>query len=280
MEFDATLKEFFQQQPTSLLMELTGGVPVVEFLNVELPSVQERRLDLVLLLEDGTLLHIELQSTNDGDMGLRMLEYFALLWRRYRKPVRQVVLYVGTPRMRMSGVFETAALRFSFTLRDVREWRAEELLASPRWGDQVLAILGGTDDPREVVRGLLARIAGMTRDQRERALRYMLILAGLRKFGIIIGEEVRRMGVTINWAQYPAVRAAKVAAKAEGRAEGKAEGEIRGVRDALTMVLKRRFGPVPAWALKKIENASKEQAMAWLVEAGEAAKLTELIPRG
>jgi len=92
------------------------------------------------------------------------------------------------------------------------------------------------------------------------------------------------MGVTINWAQYPAVRAAKVAAKAEGRAEGKAEGkaegEIRGVRDALTMVLKRRFGPVPAWALKKIENASKEQAMAWLVEAGEAAKLTELIPRG
>ena len=56
MEFDATLKEFFQQQPTSLLLELTGGVPVVEFLNVELPSVQERRLDSVLPLEDETML--------------------------------------------------------------------------------------------------------------------------------------------------------------------------------------------------------------------------------
>ncbi|MFN0101718.1 MAG: hypothetical protein ACKV2U_06460 [Bryobacteraceae bacterium] len=63
-KFDATLKEFFQRRPTSLLAELTGGVQVVEFLNVELPAVHERRLDLVLLLADETLLHIELQSSN------------------------------------------------------------------------------------------------------------------------------------------------------------------------------------------------------------------------
>ena len=56
MEFDATVKEFFQRQPTSLRWELTGGVPVVEFLNVELPPVQERRLDSVLPLEDETML--------------------------------------------------------------------------------------------------------------------------------------------------------------------------------------------------------------------------------
>lgn len=39
LEFDGTLKEFFQQQPTRLLRELTWGVPVVEFLNVERPAV-------------------------------------------------------------------------------------------------------------------------------------------------------------------------------------------------------------------------------------------------
>lgn len=203
MEFDATLKEFFQQQPTSLLTELTGGIPVVEFLNVELPSVQEQRLDLVLLLEDGTLLHIELQSSNDRDMGLRMLEYFALLWRRYRKPVRQVVIYVGTPRMRMSAVFETAAIKFSFALRDIREWRAEDLLASSILGDQVLAILGGTEDARGVMRGVLKRIEEMAPERPEKALRYILILAGLRKLGIILAQEDKRMGVTIDWMQYP-----------------------------------------------------------------------------
>ena len=51
LEFDATLKDFFRQQPTSLVLELTGGVRVVAFLNVDLRLVQERRLDLVLLLE-------------------------------------------------------------------------------------------------------------------------------------------------------------------------------------------------------------------------------------
>lgn len=264
MDFDATLKEFFQKQPTSLLLELAGGVAVVEFLNVELTAVQERRLDLVMLLADGTLLHLELQSTNDGEMGLRMLEYYVLLWRRYRKPVRQVVLYVGTPRMTMEPGFVTAALRFDFALRDIREWRAEAMLASDLFGGQVLAILGGMEDPHAVVRHVLGRIGGMETQRRVRALRYLLILAGLRKFGIIIAEEATTMGVTIDWNQYPAVQ----------------EAEVRGIRKALVVVLEQRFGALPAWAQQKIERASEEQSMGWLAKAGEAARLTDLIPRG
>lgn len=267
MEFDATLKEFFQQQPTSLLLELTGGVRVVEFLNVELPSVQERRLDLVLLLENGTLLHIELQSWNDKEMALRMLEYYVLLWRRYRKPIRQVVVYVGTPRMRMSDSLVSEALRFSFSLRDIREWRAEDLLASPIFGDQVLAILGGTDDARGLVRGALERIGKLAPERREKALRYILNLAGLRKFEIILEQEVANMGVTYDWSGYTAVR------------EAKKDGEARGVREALAVVLEKRFGPLPEWAQPRVEKASKRQAMAWLVKASDVADLADLIPR-
>lgn len=191
-------------------------------------------------LADETRLPIELQSSNDGDLGLRMLEYYALLWRRYRKPVR-----------------------FSFTLRDIREWRAAELLASPVFGDQVLAILGGTEDARGVVRGVLERIEKMVPERRARALRYVLNLAGLRKFGIILEQEVEQMGVTVDWSQYTAVR----------------EAEVRGVREALVVVLGKQFGPLPAWAQEKIEKASKRQAMAWLVKASDVAELTDLIPR-
>ena len=212
-------------------------------------------------------------------MALRMLEYYLLLWRRYRRPVRQVVIYVGTPRLRMANSLVLESLRFSFTVQDIREWRAEELVASSLFGDQVLALLGGTSDPQGVVRGVLERIAKMVPERRERALRYMLILAGLRKFGTIVEQEVENMGVTIDWMQYPTFRQAKKVAMAEGKAEGKAEGEIRGVRDALLVVLENRFGPLPAWARQKIENASKEASMAWLVKAGDVAKLTELIPR-
>jgi predicted transposase YdaD len=271
LDFDGTLKEFFQQQPTSLLLELTGGVPVVEFLNVELPAVQERRLDLVMLLANETLLHLELQSSNDRDMALRMLEYYTLLWRRYRKPVGQVVLYVGTPRMRMVDRLESESLRYRYSLRDVREWRAEELLASSLFGDQVLAILGGTSDAPGVVHGVLERIVGMAPERRERALRYVLNLAGLRKFGIIVAEEVKRMGVTVDWSQYPAVQ--EIAKDSEAR------GEARGVRKALLFLLKKRFGALPGWAVQKVDEASEEKAMAWLAKAGDAATLAELIPR-
>lgn len=279
MAFDATLKEFFQQLPTSLLAELTGGVPVREFLNVELPAVQERRLDLVLRLVDETLLHIELQSSNDRDMPLRMLEYYTLLWRRYRKPVRQAVVYVGTPRLRMERHLESASLRFDYELRDIREWRAEDLLASSYPGDQVLAILGETDDARGTVRTVLTRIENMAPNRRGRALRYVLNLAGLRRFGIIVSQEAALMGVTIDWTQYPAVREAAARAAAEGEAKGEAMGEARGVRRSLLVLLEKRFGTVPVWAQRKVEKAPVDQALTWLAAASDAKKITDLIPR-
>lgn len=142
-----------------------GAIPVLEFLNVELPAVQERRLDLVLLL-DGALLHLQLQSSNDRDMGRRM-----------------------------AWTFSTEAVRFVYGLRDVREWRAEELLASPLFRDQALAILGGTEDRRAIVQGVLEQIVRMAPERRERALRYVFKLAGLRKFGRIVQQEVARMAV-------------------------------------------------------------------------------------
>ena len=46
------------------------------------------------LLVDGSLVHIELQATNDPDMGYRMLMYYVLITQKYRRPLRQFVLYV------------------------------------------------------------------------------------------------------------------------------------------------------------------------------------------
>ena len=91
-DFDGTLKDVFQQDRPTLLNRLTGGVAVKEFLNVELPKVQQRRVDLVLSLEDGKILHIEFQSENDRFMPYRMVEYWSLIKRTFKRPLRQVVL--------------------------------------------------------------------------------------------------------------------------------------------------------------------------------------------
>ena len=91
-KYDLVVKDLFQRDHPSLLDQLTAGVGVRRILSGELSRVEERRADLVLLLADGTILHIEFQSRNDKDMVYREGIYCLMLGQKYRRRVRQVVL--------------------------------------------------------------------------------------------------------------------------------------------------------------------------------------------
>ena len=69
--------------------------------------------------------------------------------------------------------------------------------------------------------------------------------------------------------------------KAEGEAKGKAEGEAKGKAEgkasALKRQLTRRFGPVPAWAERRIDAAPVALLDAWLDDIFDAASLEDLI---
>ena len=94
MQYDVALKLLLQKPASRAISELTGTVPA-KWLNVELPKVQNRRLDLLGETADRELLHLELQSTNDQEMPLRMAEYCLAVFRQYQRFPRQVLLYVG-----------------------------------------------------------------------------------------------------------------------------------------------------------------------------------------
>src|SRR5438094_4387588 len=127
-DFDGGLKDVFQEDRPTLLKHLTRGLAVREFLNVELPKVQERRVDLVLSLEDGSILHVEFQSTNDKNMAYRTLEYWSLIKRRFRRPLRQIVLYVGQARPSIVNRLEEDDLTFQYGVMDIREIEATGLM--------------------------------------------------------------------------------------------------------------------------------------------------------
>ena len=91
-KYDLVVKDLFQRDHPSLLDRLTAGVAVREVLNVELARVEERRADLVYLLADETLLHIEFQSDNDKDMPYREGIYCLLLGQKYRRRDRKSVV--------------------------------------------------------------------------------------------------------------------------------------------------------------------------------------------
>jgi hypothetical protein len=72
---------------------------------VELPRVQQTRVDLLgESAHQEPLIHIELQSTNDPQVPLRMAEYSLRLYRKFQRFPRQIVLYVAEAGMRMTSV--------------------------------------------------------------------------------------------------------------------------------------------------------------------------------
>ncbi len=64
-----------------------------------------------------------------------MLEYYVYDRREYGRPVGQCVFYIGAEPLRMSPVFEEGGTTHRFEIVNLQDYAAEQLLASPDWGD-------------------------------------------------------------------------------------------------------------------------------------------------
>lgn len=92
-DYDVTLKSLLLV-PAARAMRLVTRADVTKWLDIELPKVQNLRLDLLGETADGGLVQVELQSVNDPGMPLRMAEYALGVFRLLHRFPRQIVLYV------------------------------------------------------------------------------------------------------------------------------------------------------------------------------------------
>ena len=83
-EYDVVFKLLLQHFASRSWANILGA-PIVKWLPIELPKFQYTRVDLLGELASGTLVQIDLQSTNDGQMALRMAEYCLGIYRQYRR---------------------------------------------------------------------------------------------------------------------------------------------------------------------------------------------------
>ena len=276
-DFDGALKELFQRDCPELLRRLTGGREVKKFLTVELPRVHARRVDLVLLLDDGSILHIELQSRKDAKMAYRMAEYWLLLTRLYGLRVRQVVLYVGQGRPPKAARLELDNFRFECPVVDIRQIDAEELIRSGNPGDLALAILagGGTNRLAEILR----KAAAQHGPEREELLARILILSGLRGIVGKVELELKHMSVLIDIRKNPVLMRWSRELFEEGKAEGIAEGKAEGKAEVLQEQLEIKFGPAPKWATYRLAHARPAQIERWTKRILTADSLEEVLGR-
>ena len=250
-EYDIALKGILMRLPGSVLEELTGFA-ITHSHDTELPRVRNPRVDLLGETADGRLVHIELQSTNDPYMALRMAEYAWAIYKQFGRFAEQIVLYVGEAPMRMRNLLEGGSASVRFRLVDIREFSAEPLLASDRLEDNVIAVLMRAGDERAAVRRVLQRIADGKPEQRGTALAELAILAGLRKLSDVITQEVQQMPILDDIMDNPIIGPRIRPRMREGIEIGRKEGE----RAVVLRQVDKRFGAIPDWAKQKIEAMS------------------------
>ncbi len=117
--YDKTLRELFQDVPKTLI-KLLVNQNIKEVLETSFPRVEERRVDLLTRLEDDTLFHLEIQSTNDPLMPKRMLKYGLLIYENYNEFSKQMVLYVGNRKIKIHNQIKNQNLCYNYEVKDYK----------------------------------------------------------------------------------------------------------------------------------------------------------------
>ena len=117
--------------------------------SVELIKIEEKRADYVCQITDENdkkhILHIEFQSTNHFSMHFRMLRYLTELYKKYKLPIIQLVIYIGKDKLNMKNKIEFKAhnteINYQYQLVDMSSLSCESFLNSNSGGLISLAIL-------------------------------------------------------------------------------------------------------------------------------------------
>jgi hypothetical protein len=276
-------------------------------------DLDEERMDLVFSALAGgrrVLVYVlcEHQSKVDPWMAFRLLSYLVAIWRGYRAEhprakklpaILPLVVHHSRTGWTAPVAFEAmldadedllAALgpyvpRFRFLLDDLSVQSDEALRGRKRMtaGGRVvvLSLKHGRDQVEVRVRVLSpdAKAPG-ARDVLTPVLRYILEtspikadpLRGLvaRQVGPKVAEEIMTGAEQLR-------REGRAEGKREGRAEGKREGEVQGKREALLVLLRQRFGRLPAVTKARVDKATPAKLDAWLGKVLTAGSLDDVL---
>ncbi|MEM9936736.1 MAG: hypothetical protein AAF824_24115 [Bacteroidota bacterium] len=134
-EFDKIIKENLTDSFLSLLY-LRLGIHVIE--TERLPALEQttlqREVDFLARVkttdQQEFILHVEFQSQHESRMVYRMVEYGAILLRKYRIPIKQFVVYLGNKKRSPVSTLPKDQIIKGFELLNIRELPIAEFLAS------------------------------------------------------------------------------------------------------------------------------------------------------
>ena len=164
------------------------NVKDIEFLDKEFERVESRRADIVVLA-DNEIYHIELQTSYDSKMPLRMLRYYTDIKFNYDYPVNQAVIYLGNKKIKNS--LKDKNLEYSFEIIDMKKIDCDIFLSKDDPNSLVLSILCDFKDKskKDVIKYIIRKLYTLSKSDFKNYLIMLEEFSDIRNLKEIVKEE-------------------------------------------------------------------------------------------
>jgi len=98
----------------------------IELIDKEFERIESKRADILALLDNNKILHLEIQTSYDKKMPLRMLRYYTDIKLFYDLPILQSVIYLGKGNLKSE--LKDIGLKYSYNLIDMKKIDCELFL--------------------------------------------------------------------------------------------------------------------------------------------------------
>ncbi len=189
-QYDKIFKENIEAVIPSLMENvLSINAALVEDLPNDIQHTKERKPDVLKKVtdQDGSvfILHIEFQVANESEMIYRMGEYYFMLARKFKLPIRQFVVFIGNSKPRMTTKIDFPMLKFEFPLLALANVDYSLFLNSNKPEEIILSILADFNNfsTDSVLKQIISRLEETTQSDLslKKYFKQLRILAQLRK---------------------------------------------------------------------------------------------------
>jgi predicted transposase/invertase (TIGR01784 family) len=210
--------------------------------SVELPDdiqhTKERKPDLLKKVTDKTgktfVLHIEYQTKSDQEMPYRMAEYNIMLLRKYKLPVKQYVIFIGSGKANMATSIVSENFSFHYDIISLSSIDYKIFLKSAKPEEKILAILANfeNEEPVAAIKNILQAVKDSTDSSfaENRYFNQLRVLMQLRNFKNQFDKAMESISTFFKEENDPLFYRGEVKGLEKGREEGLEKGLQKGLQ--------------------------------------------------
>ncbi len=258
-DFDRIIKENAESIFLPFIIQILN-LEVVEYKNLN-PKIQrtlEREMGLLYQVKNKCLeeyiLHIEFQSTQDYTMRYRMAEYHGIALRKFRLPIRHVVIYLGPGEFKGHKRLNDDHVFSGFEIINLSSFNARKLLQEQIPEVVLMAILGDLSKERiePFLRLIIHRLKQLSDvNGTNKYYQQLLILSKLRNLDQLTYQTLGHMPISIDLETHVLYE--------KGLEQGQKQGLEQGVRLGQQQMLERFIsaGLEQNMSLEQIQRLTK-----------------------